>query len=140
MLIINERIRIPTDELTFEYSRSGGPGGQNVNKVSSKAVLRWKPAESEALPPGVRARFLAAYGSRLTNEGEILIASDRTRDQGRNVEDCLDKLRQMILAAATPPKPRRPTKPTRSSVARRIEGKAKRSETKRSRRGPTGED
>lgn len=140
MLIVNDLIRIPEDELAFEFARSGGPGGQNVNKVSSKALLRWNPAASSALPPAVRERFLAAQGSRLTKEGEILIVSDRYRDQPRNIADCLEKLKAMILAAAVRPKRRRPTKPTKASVTRRIEGKARRSETKRERRRPERDD
>lgn len=136
MLLINGRIAIPLSEFEFEYSRSGGPGGQNVNKVSSKAVLRWRPAESPSLPPAVKARLLAAIGSKLTVEGEWLVTSQRTRDQNRNVEDCLDKVREVVLAAATPPKIRRATKPTLGSQVRRVESKAKRSVTKKLRRSP----
>ena len=136
MLRVNDRISIPMAELHWEFSTSGGPGGQNVNKVNSRAVLRWEPARSEGLPEPVRRRLLEALAGRLTTHGELLIGSQRTRDQGRNVEDCLEKLRLIVLAAATPPKPRRPTRPTRASQARRVESKIRRSDTKKLRRRP----
>src|SRR4051812_20726542 len=113
MLSVNSRITIPEAELEFSYARSSGPGGQNVNKVNSKAQLRWPATSSAALPADVRARFLTRYASRLTTEGELLIVSQRYRDQGRNVTDCLEKLKEMILAVAIAPKRRRPTKPSR---------------------------
>jgi ribosome-associated protein len=136
---IDDRIEIDPDELHFEFSRSGGPGGQNVNKVSSKVVLRWKPGESHSLPASVRMRLLASLSPRLTNEGELLIASQRTRDRSRNVADCLDKLRALVLAAARVPTERRPTRPTLASRVRRVESKSRRSETKRLRREPNHE-
>ena len=133
MLKITETIAIPFDEIEMETSRSGGPGGQNVNKVASKVQIRWKPALSPSLPEPVRARLLAAVGSRLTKEGELLLVSSRTRDQGKNLEDCREKLRLLILAAVKPPKVRRPTKPTHGSQLRRLESKGKRSEAKKDR-------
>lgn len=137
MLFVTDRISIPDEELSFEYARSGGPGGQNVNKVASKAVLRWTPSTSAALPPAVRARLLQKIASKLTTEGELLITSQKTRDQGRNVEDCLDKLREIVLAASVPPKVRRETKPTRASQERRVETKSRRSEVKKLRQKPS---
>jgi len=139
MLKINERITIPDSEFQWEFARSGGPGGQNVNKVNSKAVLRWTPATSPSLPEPVRARLLKAVAARLTVEGELLISSQQTRDQGRNVDDCLEKLRAIVLAAATPPKSRRPTRPTLASKVRRVEDKSRRSAAKRLRRKPETE-
>lgn len=139
MVRINDRIAIAPDELHWEFSRSGGPGGQNVNKVSSKVVLRWKPAESQSLPDPVRKRLLAAVASRLTNEGELLIASQRTRDRTRNVADCLEKLRALVLAATRVAPVRRPTRPTLASQVRRVEAKSRRAETKRLRRRPNHE-
>jgi ribosome-associated protein len=140
MLVINERIAIPRSELTFEFACSGGPGGQNVNKVHSKAILRWSPAASPSLPEPVRARLLTALGGRLTTEGELIVTSQRTRDQGRNIDDCLEKLRELVRAAAVPPRPRLPTRPTAASRRRRLESKARRSTTKKLRRGPAAED
>jgi ribosome-associated protein len=123
MLVVNSRIRIPEPELHFTFVRSSGPGGQNVNKVSSKAVLRWSASRSSGLPDDVRERFLAAYRGRLTSEGELIVTSQRYRDQGRNVADALAKLREMIAAVASPPKKRKRTRPTKSAVARRIKSK-----------------
>lgn len=139
MLKVDDRLSIPLDEFRWEFSRSGGPGGQNVNKVNSKVLLRWTPASSPSLPPAVRDRLLRLVGSRLTGEGELLVTSQATRDQGRNLADCLEKLRRIVLAAARPPKVRRATRPTLGSQIRRVEGKVRRSETKRGRRKPETE-
>lgn len=139
MLQINDRISIPLDEFRWDVSRSGGPGGQNVNKVNSKVLLRWSPATSPSLPEAVRARLLARLSGRLTREGELLVSSQRSRDQSRNLADCLDKVRALVLEAAVPPKVRRPTRPTFASKVRRVEAKARRSATKRLRRGPESE-
>ena len=136
MLRVNHRIAIPLREFRWDYTLASGPGGQNVNKVHSRAVLRWNPSKSEALPGPVRERLLQALQGRLTNEGELIVASQRTRDQGRNVDDCLEKLRKIVLAAATPPRPRKATKPTRASKVRRLEAKHLRSAAKRLRRPP----
>jgi ribosome-associated protein len=136
LLSVTDSLAIPLDEFRFEFARSGGPGGQNVNKVNSKAVLRWTPAESPSLPPMVRERLLRAVGSRLTKDGELLVTSQLTRDQPKNVADCLEKLRLIVLAAARPPKPRRPSRPTLASKVRRVEAKLRRATTKRLRRKP----
>ncbi|QDV34234.1 alternative ribosome rescue aminoacyl-tRNA hydrolase ArfB [Tautonia plasticadhaerens] len=137
MLRINDRISIPMDELHFDYARSGGPGGQNVNKVATKAVMRWTPADSPSLPEPVRRRLLRAVGPRLNSEGELIISSQRTRDRLRNIDDCLDKLRDLVLEAATPPKPRIPTRPTLGSKQRTTESKKQRSQTKKLRKPPS---
>jgi ribosome-associated protein len=136
MLIVNDQIAIPLEEFRIEFARSGGPGGQNVNKVASKAVLRWSPADSPSLPGPVRDRLLRLLAARLTGAGELLVTSQRTRDQGRNVADCLDKVRRLVLAVASPPKPRRPTRPTLGSKVRRVEAKVRRSRAKDLRRKP----
>ncbi len=122
-LKINSRISIRAAEFIWTFVRSSGPGGQNVNKVNSKAVLRWPIRSSRSLPDDVRARFLSKFASRITVDGEILISSQRFRDQGRNVEDCLEKLRELVTKAATRPKSRRPTKPRAGDVQRRLDAK-----------------
>jgi len=133
MLEVNSKIAIPDDEFDISFARSSGPGGQNVNKTNSKAVLHWDVTNSPSLPWDVKARFLKSFASRLTTDGLIVIASDESRAQEANVKGCLDKLKAMILAVATPPKIRRPTKPTRSSQRARVENKKARSNTKKTR-------
>ena len=134
MLVITPHLSIPLREFVITYARSGGPGGQNVNKVNSKATLRWAAAASPSLPEDIRRRLLLRYGRRMTVEGDLLITSQRFRDAGRNTADCLEKLRQMLLAAAIVPKTRRPTKPSRSAKRRRLEAKRRQSSRKTNRR------
>ena len=134
MLAIHPRVQIPDGEFAWSYVRASGPGGQNVNKVASKAVLRWPVASSPSLPADVKTRLLAQQRSRLTTEGELVITSQRFRDQERNREDCLEKVRQLVLQALTPPEPRKPTKKTRGSQERRLQAKRQRSATKALRR------
>jgi ribosome-associated protein len=134
MLEINDRIRIPEEEFIWSYVRSSGPGGQNVNKVSSKAVLRWNVVASLSLPVDIKTRFQKQQGSRITSEGDLLIASQRYRDRERNRLDCLEKLSAMLQAAAVAPKPRRKTKPSAGSKERRLAEKKRRSDRKSSRR------
>ena len=139
MLEINDQLRIPETELEWSFVRSGGPGGQNVNKVASKAVLRWHLAGSPSVPEPVKARLRAHQRRRITAEGDLVLTSQRYRDQERNRQDCLDKLRELVLEAATPPRPRRPTKPTRGSREARLRTKRRRSATKAERRKPAEE-
>lgn len=122
-LEINSRIAIPLAEFEFAYARSSGPGGQNVNKVNSKVHLRWQPTRSPSLPADVLQRFLGRYRSRLTIDGELLLSSQRFRDQARNVDDCLEKLRELVRSVAQPPVRRKKTKPTRGMVERRLKEK-----------------
>ena len=130
MLQITSTIAIPDDELRFTFSRSSGPGGQNVNKVSSKATLHWAAATSPQLPDAVRGRFLQKYGRQLTKDGDLVIHSQEHRDQPKNIQACRDKLRAMIASIVTPPKKRRPTKPTKGSKIRRLKDKKSRSQLK----------
>jgi ribosome-associated protein len=131
---------IPESELTFSYARSSGPGGQNVNKTASKATLRWNPFASRALPPDVRERFARAWANRLTVDGELVLQSQRHRDQARNAADCVAKLAEMLRAVAKPKRARRATRPGRGAVERRLSQKKRRSEAKRERRGPRGDE
>ena len=134
MIVINERLYIPDEEIDFSYARSSGKGGQNVNKVNSKAVLTWRFYQNQSLPEDVRRRFIDRFSAKLSNAGEIVIHSDRFRDQPRNMADCYEKLRSMILEIAVPPKKRKPTKPTYGSKQRRLDGKKRDSAIKKLRR------
>ena len=133
---ITDTIQIPDDELHFSFARSGGPGGQNVNKVSSKAILHWDFAANTSLPAEVKDRLQRHHGKRLTTEGQLVIQGQRFRDQAKNIEDCRAKLRQMILQALYPPRPRKATRPTRGSNRRRLAEKRRQSERKAGRRQP----
>ncbi len=133
-LVINRRIKVNMRELKFTFVRSSGPGGQNVNKVNTKAVLRWPVASTPSLPEDVRERFLSAHRRRLNDQGELVVSSQRYRDQHRNVNDCLEKLRAMITRAAKPPRVRRRTRPTAAAVARRLERKQRQSQKKDARK------
>lgn len=136
MLRISHNIEIPLSELNFTFARSGGPGGQNVNKVNSKAVLHWDVVSSDALPGPVKQRFLDRYKNRVTKEGELVMHSQRYRDQNRNVEDCQERLRVMLLEVVATPVKRRPTKPSKGSKQRRLQGKKETSQKKQMRRKP----
>lgn len=134
MLDVAPHIQIPLDEFEFTYARSSGPGGQNVNKVNSKAVLRWRPLTSPNLREDVRTRFVARYSGKLTTEGELVLSSERFRDQRQNIDDCLEKVREMLLSVARPPKTRKKTKPSRASKERRLDSKRRDSAKKQNRR------
>src|SRR5258708_23397884 len=140
MLEVNDVIAIPDAELDWSYARSGGPGGQNVNKVSSKAVLRWAVTTSLSLPHDVLARFRKKFANRVTTEGDLVMSSERFRDQDRNRQDCLEKLTALLLAVAEPPKPRKITRPSKASKARRIAPKRHTAKTKATRRRPGMEE
>lgn len=133
-LEILPRLRIPGSEIVLTYAASSGPGGQNVNKVASKAVLRWSVRDTTSLRPDDRALILVRLASRLTTEGELVIASDRHRDQGQNVAEVLERLKDVLRAALHRETPRKKTRPTRGSKERRIAGKRLRSDVKRGRR------
>ncbi|MBL8829029.1 MAG: aminoacyl-tRNA hydrolase [Planctomycetaceae bacterium] len=133
MFTVNNRLQIPREEFEFTFARSSGPGGQNVNKVNSKATLRWQPAVNKSLPPDVLERFVARYRSRITAEGDLLITSQRYRDQPSNIDDCLAKLGEMLLAVAEKPKPRRPVKMSKKAKRKRLESKRHQSAKKQGR-------
>jgi ribosome-associated protein len=134
MLEINQRLTISVSAFGWRFARSGGPGGQNVNKVASKATLLWDVANSSEVPADVKQRLAALYPSYFTKEGVLQITSQRHRDQERNREDCLEKLRSMLSHACHVPRVRKKTKPTRGSKLARLQGKKHRAAIKSSRR------
>lgn len=135
-LVVRRGLVIPADELHESMSRSGGPGGQNVNKVSTRVTLRWSIADSRVLSDDRRARLLSRLKSRLTRDGELLVHADRTRSQLTNREEARRRLAEIVNDALHVPKSRRATKPTKGSQRRRLASKKRRSDTKRLRRRP----
>lgn len=136
MIVVNERVSIEEGELDFEFIRSSGPGGQNVNKVSTAVRLRFDATSSPSLPEDVRRRLLTLAGRRIGGDGFLTILAQTARTQDANRREAVDRLVELIAKACERPKPRRPSRPTLGSQKRRLESKRKRSETKSRRRGP----
>lgn len=135
-LRIGPRLTIPAEELRLAFSRSSGPGGQNVNKVASRVEVRWSPGDSRAVRQDDRDWLLQRLASRLSLDGELIVTSERHRTQGRNRTDALDKLAVLVREALQRPKRRRATRPSRGAVQRRLDSKKQRAEIKRHRRAP----
>ncbi len=133
-MVVGANAHVASREIVFRFVRSSGPGGQNVNRVKSKAVMRWNVRASPSIAGDVRARFVARFASRITAEGDLLLACDRHRERERNREDCLERLSRMLASVAAPPPPRRKTRTPRSVEERRLHDKRMRAETKRRRR------
>jgi ribosome-associated protein len=132
-IVVTPRVVIPGDELAIAFARSGGPGGQNVNKVSSKVELRWNPTTSTALLPDERAWLVERLKRRLTGDGTLIVTSTATRDQRKNRDDATQKLALIVRAALARPTPRRATTPSRSAKRRRVADKRHHAEIKRNR-------
>jgi len=137
---VTDTIALDESELEESFVRSSGPGGQNVNKLATAVQLRFDARRSPSLPNDVAIRLMRDAGSRLTNDGVLVIIAQRHRTQERNRADARERLIEMIRAAATPPKPRRATKPTKASKQRRLEKKKRRSGIKSLRQSRPGVD
>ena len=132
-LRISSTVVIPEDAIAFRAVRSSGPGGQNVNKVASKVELRVNLGKILGLGAAARARLSVLAASRLDAEGQVVVVSQKTRDQSRNLEDAREKLRTLVARSLVPPKARRPTRPTKPSRERRLQAKRQRAERKQGR-------
>lgn len=128
------RITIPFSEYSFSFSRSGGAGGQNVNKVNSKVTMEWNLNTTESITFSVKERFRQRYKGFINEEGIVQIISQKTRSQKDNIDDCIQKLHEMIQEVLIPPKIRKATKPKKSAVLKRLNTKKKDSEKKRLRK------
>jgi ribosome-associated protein len=132
-LVINEKVEIPLSELVYTASRSSGPGGQHVNKADTRIQLRWNVKESVALDDDERALALKVLASRLTEAGDLILASDSHRSQRRNREDVTQRLVTIVREALIPPKPRKKSKPSRAAREKRLDEKRKKAQTKKDR-------
>jgi ribosome-associated protein len=126
MIPVTNSITLDEREIQESFVRASGPGGQNVNKLATAVQLRFDVERSPALPEGVRARLKTLAGRRLTQDGVLVITAQRHRTQERNRQDALERLIDLIRRAATPPVPRRPTRPTLASKRHRLEAKSRR--------------
>jgi ribosome-associated protein len=129
-------VLIPADALEWRFARASGPGGQHVNRTSSKAQLRFQVRRDRHLPTDVRERLIALVRHRLTRDGWLVIIGQRYRERPRNIADCVDRFAALVRAALVPPTPRKRTRVPRSAVAGRLEAKRRRSRAKSLRRGP----
>jgi len=130
---LSEPPTIPEEELEESFVRASGPGGQNVNKVSTAVELRFDVRRSPSLPPAIRARLSRLAGRRLTKDGVLVIRADRFRTQEQNRADARQRLAELVADASIEPKPRIKTRPTKASKERRLEGKTRRSQVKKGR-------
>lgn len=133
MLEINSSIRINESELTFDFIRAAGPGGQNINKVATAAQLRFNVWANSSLPVDVKARLVKLAGKRITSEGVLIIEARRFRTQEQNRADAIERFVALVRKSLEAPKPRKKTRPTAGSREKRLQSKKKRSEVKRAR-------
>lgn len=127
---------IPESEISVEYSRSGGPGGQHVNKTETKVTLRFSVPSSPSLPEAVKNKLMSRMRARLTKEGELLVSVDAHRERQRNMTLAYERMQALLRQALVEQKKRRPTKPSRGAKERRLKDKRQASEKKQNRRKP----
>jgi ribosome-associated protein len=140
MIRVNAQIELDEREIQEDFVRASGPGGQNVNKVSTAVQLRFDVARSPSLPDPVRERLIVLAGRRLTQDGVLVLSAERYRSQRRNRDDALERLIELIREACEVDPPRRPTRPTLASKKRRLDSKQRRGETKKLRTAKPGPD
>jgi ribosome-associated protein len=139
-LFIAPGVQVPSEEVSAEYSRASGPGGQNVNKVETRVTLRFSLATSSSIPPADRERMMQKLAPRLTKKGEILVSCGNRRDRSQNQEEAFDRLEEMLRLAYAVPRARKKTRPSRGSKERRLASKRETSARKRGRKSPKGDE